>query len=548
MPALIIHGHFYQPPRENPWTGMVEEQPSAAPHHDWNERVHDECYRPNAFSSTKDPATEEERTVNNYANISFNVGPTLLSWLEQNHGDTYDQIIEADRESRSKHSGHGNAIAQAYGHAILPLCNDRDLRTQIRWGIADFRFRFGREPEALWLPETACNDRVMGALIEEGLRFVILAPHQAVRTRSGPGLPSGQPASGGGCDAVGEWHDVDEHSLDTSATYQYLHRDGSGRSIAVFFYDGPTSRAMAFENLLRSSTELVDRLMRTANDKPMINLATDGESYGHHFKFGDLCLAHALEYEAHARGFRVTNYGEYLDGHPPAFEIEINNELDGQGTSWSCSHGIGRWLRDCGCQTGGAPDWNQQWRAPLRQALDFLRDEDAGWFEATRGELFNDPWLTRDESIALILDPKHSREQFLFEHAGRWLTADEQWRALTYLEIQRMLLLMYTSCGWFFNDISGIETIQVLRYAGRAIDLMEQLGLPTVKDRFLKILEESKSNRPEMGSGADIFRQFVEPLKVRRAKETVGDGSGCPTPEAFDGVARQGVREADDRV
>jgi alpha-amylase/alpha-mannosidase (GH57 family) len=507
VPALIIHGHFYQPPRENPWTGVVEEQPSAAPYHDWNERIHAECYQPNAVTRFTDPTTGEKRIINNYANISFNVGPTLLSWLEQHHRDTYDRIVEADRESRARHSGHGNAIGQAYGHAILPLCNDRDLRTQTRWGIADFRFRFGNEPEALWLPETACNDRVMAALIEEGLRFVILAPHQAAKVR----------AIGAG----NKWRRVDENSIDVSATYLYLHRDGSGRSIAVFFYDGPTSRALAFENLLRSSTELVDRLLRVTSDKPMINLATDGESYGHHFKFGDLCLAHALKYEAPTRGFRVTNYGEYLDEHPPAFEIEINNGPDGQGTSWSCSHGVGRWAGDCGCQTGGAADWNQQWRTPLREAFDFLRDENVNNFEATRGKLFIDPWKARDESIALILAPQYSREQFLSEHAGRWLTAEEQWRALTYLEIQRMLLLMYTSCGWFFNDISGIETIQVLKYAGRAIDLTEQLGLPTGKDRFLAILAEAKSNRPEMGSGADIFRRSVEPLKPSSIREQI---------------------------
>jgi alpha-amylase/alpha-mannosidase (GH57 family) len=537
MPALIIHAHFYQPPRENPWTGVVEEQPSAAPYHDWNERVYAECYQPNAVTPFTDPSTGERRLINNYGNISFNIGPTLLSWLEQHHRDTYDRIIEADRESRSEHSGHGNAIAQAYGHAILPLCNDRDLRTQIRWGIADFRYRFGREPEALWLPETACNDRVLGALIEEGLRFVILAPHQAARIR-----------------AVGadkESSNVEENSINVSEPYLYLHRDGSGRSIAVFFYDGPTSRAIAFENLLRSSTEMVERLMLVTHDKPMINLATDGESYGHHFKFGDLCLAHTLEYEAPAHDFRVTNYGEYLGAHPPQFEVEINtghNGLGGQGTSWSCSHGVGRWLGDCGCQTGGEADWNQRWRTPLRKAFDFLRDENANHFEATRGRLFIDPWQARDESIALILAPRYSREQFLSAHAGRWLTTDERWKALTHLEIQRMLLLMYTSCGWFFNDISGIETIQVLKYAGRAIDLMDQLGLPTVKDHFIEILAEAKSNRPDMGSGADIFQRLVETLKLGREKETVGDRTGYSGREAFDDVATQPVREADGRV
>ena len=463
MPALIIHGHFYQPPRENPWTGVVEVEPSAAPFHDWNERIHSECYQPNGCTRITDPATGRERVVNNYTNISFNFGPTLLSWLKSNHSDTYTSIIDADQQSSRERNGHGNAIAQAYGHAILPLYNERDRQTQIRWGLADFRDRFGRDPEAMWLPETACNDDVMGALIDAGLRFVILAPHQAARVRT----PRGS-----------VWQDVNEHTIETSLSYRYAHRDGSGRSMAVFFYDGPTSRAIAFENLLRSSRELVDRFAQMARDRKLENIATDGETYGHHFKFGDVCLAHALEIEAPARGFQITNYGEYLDQHPPAFEIEINNGPNGEGTSWSCSHGVGRWIRDCGCHTGGEPGWNQRWRTPLRQALDFLRDENAEHFEATRGNLFVDPWQARDDSIELVLDQNHSREEFLHDHAGRWLSADEQWRALTYLELQRMLLLMYTSCGWFFNDISGIETIQILKYAARAIDLMDQLGLP----------------------------------------------------------------------
>jgi alpha-amylase/alpha-mannosidase (GH57 family) len=497
MPSLIIHGHFYQPPRENPWTGIVEHEPSAAPFHDWNERIHTECYQPNAFAHINDSSTGGERVVNNYAKISFNFGPTLLTWLERNHADTYARIIDADRESSLKHGSHGNAIAQAYGHAILPLCNERDLRTQIRWGIADFHHRFGRRPEAQWLPETACNDGVMNALIDEGLRFVILAPHQAGRVR-----------------AIGdtEWREVNEHSTDTSIPYRYYHRDGSDRSIAVFFYEGPTSRAIAFENLLKSSSGFVDRLGRMAQGN-LVNIATDGETYGHHFKFGDICLAYVLEIEAPGRGFHIFNYGEYLDQHPPAFEVEINNGPGGEGTSWSCPHGVGRWIRDCGCHTGGEPGWNQLWRAPLRQALDFLRDENTAHFETTRGTLFIDPWQARDESIALVLDQCLSREQFLFEHAGRWLSADEQGRALTHLELQRMLLLMYTSCGWFFNDISGIETIQVLKYAGRAIDLMEQLGLPLARARFLEILAEARSNRTELGTGADIFERFVEPLK-----------------------------------
>ena len=507
MPALIIHGHFYQPPRENPWTGIVEQEPSAAPFHDWNERIHAECYRANAFASINDPSKSEERIVNNYANVSFNFGPTLLNWLEQNHRDTYNRIVEADRESALQHRGHGNAIAQAYGHAILPLCNQNDLRTQIRWGLADFRYRFGREAESLWLPETACNDAVLAALIEEGLRFVILAPHQAARARttsdSGRRGLSSNPSA---------WHDINETTLVNSIPYRYFHRDHDDKSIDVFFYDGRTSRAIAFEKLLRSSRELVNALATSVNGQEMINVATDGETYGHHFKFGDLCLAYALELEAPARGFQIKNYGEYLDTHPPKSAVEIDNGSDGEGTSWSCPHGVGRWIRDCGCHTGGEAGWNQQWRKPLRRALDYLRDENLRHFEATRGTLFTDPWASRDESIALVLDPQHSREQFLFKQAGRRLSPDEQWRALTYLELQRMLLLTYTSCGWFFNDVSGIETIQILKYAVRAIDLMEQLDLPPVRERFLELLAEAKSNRVEMGTGADIYRRFVEPL------------------------------------
>src|SRR5882724_9558176 len=507
MPALIIHGHFYQPPRENPWTGIVEAEPSAAPFHDWNERINVECYRANAFAAINDPATGEGRLVNNYAHVSFNFGPTLFNWLEQNHPDTYKRILEADGESSLQHSGHGNAIAQAFGHAILPLCNVHDLRTQIRWGLADFSYRFGRDAEAMWLPETACNDAVMEALIDEGLRFVILAPQQAARIRVDL---SNHPSP---------WQTVSEATIDTSVPYRYFHRDEHDKSIDVFFYDGPTSRAIAFENLLRSSRELVDAFAGAVGGRDMINIATDGETYGHHFKFGDLCLAYAVESDAPARGFQITNYAEYLDAHPAKSEVEIYSGLDGEGTSWSCQHGVGRWIRDCGCHTGGEAGWNQRWRQPLRQALDYLRDENISYFEATRGTLFIDPWAARDDSIALVLDPQHSREQFLFAHAGRRASPDEQWRALAYLELQRMLLLMYTSCGWFFNDISGIETIQILKYAARAIDLMEQLDLPSARARFLEILAEARSNRTEMGTGADIYRKFVEPLKPKPAHE-----------------------------
>ena len=501
MTPLIIHGHFYQPPRENPWTGIIDPEPGALPFHDWNERIYAECYGPN--SAARIVVDSAEQVVNNYAHISFDFGPTLLSWLQQHHVETYSRIIAADSQSALRYGGHGNAIAQAYNHAILPLCNERDQNTQVRWGIADFRYRFDREPESMWLPETACNDDVLGVLIDEGMHFVILAPQQAQRVRSISVLP-------------GEWRTVSRDTIDTGVAYRYFHGDGSGRSIAVFFYDRKLAHDIAFEQALASSKVLVDSFVqRRAEAAGLINIATDGETYGHHHKFGDLCLAYALQVDAPARGFALTNYGEYLERFPPELEVEINNGERGEGSSWSCVHGVSRWIRDCGCHTGGEPGWNQAWRGPLRAALDFLRDDAAVYFEATRGELFTDPWLARDDSVSLVLDEFKSREEFLRLHAPRELTRQQQQRALGFLEVQRNALLMYTSCGWFFSDVSGIEPIQILKYAARALDLMNQLGLPSPRERFLEILAEAKSNRSELGNGADVFRRFVDPLQGR---------------------------------
>jgi alpha-amylase/alpha-mannosidase (GH57 family) len=457
MTALVIHGHFYQPPRENPWTGEVETEPSAAPFHDWNERIHAECYAPN---------------VDNYPLISFNFGPTLLSWLAEHHAATYQKILNADEVSAEARGGHGNAIAQAYGHAILPLCNERDRLTQVVWGLADFRFRFGRDAEALWLPETAANDEVLSLLIEQGMRYVILAPNQAKSS-----------------------------DIDTSKPYLFRHVDGSGRSLAVFFYNGPLARAIAFEGALSSSRVLVERFVSAARLGDLVNVATDGETYGHHFKFGDLGLAHALRFEAKAAGFWITNYAQYLDHHSPESVVEIDNGPDGEGSSWSCVHGVARWARDCGCHTGGEPGWNQKWRQPLRTAFEFLRDDAGAKFEDAAGELLRDPWAARNDYISVVLDP-HARESFLSRHS---VSSFNEPRVLNLLEMQRSALLMFTSCGWFFSDLAGIETIQVMRYAARVIDLMDQLDLDPPRQRFLEMMSEAKSNRPEKGNGAEIF-------------------------------------------
>jgi alpha-amylase/alpha-mannosidase (GH57 family) len=497
--ALVIHGHFYQPPRENPWTELIDREYGAEPFHDWNERICSECYRPNARARISDSYGRVERIVNNYASLSFNFGPTLLSWLERSSPDTYARIIEADRESVASRGGHGNAIAQGYNHSILPLCDERDRRTQIRWGLADFRLRFGREAESLWLPETACDDATLDALIEEGLRYVILSPFQAARVRA---LNSGEQ----------NWRDVSNGDVDTTAPYRHFHSDNDGRSLAVLFYDGQVARGVAFEGLLASSRALVGAFARAArNGAPLVHIATDGESYGHHFRFGDRCLAYALDTEAARQGFRVTNYGEFLDTHEPALEVELKK---GEGTAWSCAHGLGRWTRDCGCNAGAPEGWNQRWRAPLRAAFDVLREDLAPKFEEACGQLLRDPWEARDAYVELLTDRAASREEFLRRRAARALSADERVRALTLLEAERAAMTMYTSCGWFFNDISGIETVQTLRYAGRVVELMSELGLAPPVERFLETLSEARSNIAERGTGADIYLRAVEQSRV----------------------------------
>jgi alpha-amylase/alpha-mannosidase (GH57 family) len=508
--ALVIHGHFYQPPRENPWTDHIERQPSAHPFSNWNERINSECYRPNAFARIVDNYGRVERIVNNYSLINFNIGPTLLAWLERFHPATYARVLEADGASVRQRGGHGNAIAQGYHHAILPLCNERDRRTEIRWGLADFRQRFGREPESIWLPETACDDATLGALIDEGLKYVILSPFQAERVR-----PSG-----------GEtWLSVIDGQLDTTVPYRYLHRDGSGRSLAVFFYDGQLAKAIAFDGALASSHLLIERFERKAREGGngaggrVVNVATDGESYGHHFKFGDRCLAYGLEVEAAARGLRVTNYGEFLAENEPRFEVEIKAGAEGEGTAWSCAHGVGRWTRDCSCHAGAPEGWKQKWRAPLREALNYLRDEAARAYEEQGGEIFRDPWRARDDYVELLTDAKRARRaEFLARQAGRPVGEADERRALTLLELQRSSLLMFTSCGWFFNDISGIETVQVLSYAARALDIMAELRLPSAREGFLARLAGAQSNVRKHGNGADIFRELVETTRVAPAR------------------------------
>jgi len=495
---VCIHGHFYQPPRENAWLEQIEIQDSAYPYHDWNERIAAECYTPNAESRILDNEGYIASIVNNYSRMSFNIGPTLLSWMEYNSPGTYRQIIAADVESRERFGGHGSAIAQVYNHLIMPLATRRDKTTQIIWGLADFERRFGRAAEGMWLSETAADIETLETLAEHGVRFTILAPRQAARTRR-IGTTS--------------WTDATGEKIDP--TTAYLQALPSGRTIAIFFYDGPIAKAIAFEGILSSGDALAGRLMCAFHDgrdwPQLVHVAVDGETFGHHHRFGDMALAYALNHIESNGLARVTNYAEYLALHPPLHEVQII-----ENSSWSCEHGVERWRSACGCNTGGHDGWNQLWREPLRHSLDWLRDAVAPGFEELAGRLVCEPWKARDDYGSVILDRSPENVESFFErHALRRLDADERITLLKLMELQRHAMRMYTSCGWFFDEISRIETVQVLQYAGRVAQLARELFGDFDESRFLERLSEAKSNLPaEQGDGRRIYERFVKPAMV----------------------------------
>jgi alpha-amylase/alpha-mannosidase (GH57 family) len=494
---VCIHGHFYQPPRENPWLESVELQDSAAPFHDWNERITAECYGRNTAARIFDGEGRIEAIVNNYSKISFNFGPTLLTWMKDKMPWVHNAIVEADRQSQERFGGHGSAIAQNYNHMILPLANDRDKETQVLWGVRDFESRFGRKPEGMWLAETAADTPTLEALARHGIKFTILSPFQARAIRK-----------------IGDkdWQDANGGRLDP--TRPYLMKLPSGASITLFFYDAPVSQAVAFEKLLDSGEKFAHRIVGAflgARDRDqLVHIGTDGESYGHHHRWGEMALAYALKFIEEKKLAKLTNYGAYLEKHPPQWEALIH-----EGSAWSCSHGVGRWKENCGCNSGGRGDWHQNWRAPLRQALDWLRDEIAPVFTAKAKELLKDPWAARDDYIAVILNRSDENvEAFLQRHAARELSEDDKVAVLKLMELQRHAMLMYTSCGWFFDELSGIETVQVIQYAGRTIQLAKDVLGKDFEDGFLKLLEHAKSNIPENCDGRSIYNKFVKPAMI----------------------------------
>ncbi|HAU32458.1 MAG: Glycoside hydrolase, family 57 [Desulfotomaculum sp. 46_296] len=496
---ICIHGHFYQPPRENPWLENIELQDSSYPYHDWNERIAAECYETNAASRILNEDGWIKRIVNNYAKISFNFGPTLLSWMESNGPDIYKAIIEADHVSIHNHSGHGSALAQTYNHMIMPLANAKDKYTQVLWGIKDFETRFGRRPEGMWLPETAVDLNTLEILAEQGISFTVLAPYQAKRIRR--------------IGDDGYWEEIGTRGIDSTMPY-LINLPGTGRSISVFFYNGDISRAVAFEKLLFNGERFARRLLsafREEKDSPqIINIATDGETYGHHHRYGEMALAYALFYIESNKLARITSYGEYLEKYPPYFEVEINDN-----SSWSCAHGVERWRNNCGCNSGLHPGWSQSWRAPLRNALNWLRNTLSDQFENEARLYLKDPWAARNEYISIILDRSpDSLNSFLEIQAAKELNIEEQVTVIKLLEMQRHAMLMFTSCGWFFDEISGIETVQVLQYAGRVIQLARELFNIDLEPEFLEMLAKAKSNIKEYQDGAQIYEKFVKPSMV----------------------------------
>jgi alpha-amylase/alpha-mannosidase (GH57 family) len=498
-PYIVLHGHFYQPPREDPSLNRIQRQPSASPFHDWNERILAECYRPNAFARVLDDQGQVVRIVNNYEYLSFNFGPTLLSWLEQQDVEVYQRILAADRLSSERLNGHGNAIAQVYNHIILPLANERDKYTQIRWGIADFQHRFGRYPQGMWLAETAIDAATVTALVECGIGFVILAPSQAQRIR-----PLGQT----------EWVDVSQNQIDPRRPYRCFTPDRDGY-LDIFFFDGPISRDLGFGDMVYNSYHLAERIhsaLRPAKEAEflreaqMINCATDGETFGHHKRGVERTLAYAFCEEFPRRGWQVGNYSHFLSQYPPTWEVQLKPV-----TAWSCAHGVGRWSRDCGC--GGGGGWHQRWRQPLREALNWLRDQLAELYHTEAKAYLRDPWLARDRYIEVILDRERCAS-FLREHQSYRLTAEDRVEVLRLLEMQRYTQLMFTSCGWFFEELSRPEGVQILRYAARAIQLAAAVADVDLEEEFLYRLSKAPSNLDIYKHGDAIYRALVRPSLV----------------------------------
>ncbi len=491
---ICIHGHYYQPPRENAWLEAIEKQDSATPFHDWNERINFECYAPNTAARILESDHNIIKINNNYAQISFNFGPTLLSWLKKEDEDTHRAIIDADRQSARHFNGHGSAIAQVYNHIIMPLANERDKDTQIIWGIKEFESQFQRTPKGMWLAETAADTDTLEALVRHGIEYTILAPRQAQAFKR---------------ISDNEWTPLNDSGIDPRRPYRCFLP--SGKHIDLFFYDGNVAQDVAFKGLLNDGKAFAQRLLNIFDDddRPqLVHIATDGESYGHHHHHGEMALADCLNYIKQDSSANLINYAAYLEKFPPEYEVKIH-----ENSSWSCVHGVERWRSNCGCNTGGNAGWSQNWRGPLRALLNWLRDELVPIYEKEISQFLLDPWKARNNYIDVILDRDIDNiHRFIQHNAKRSLTENEVTTVLRLMEMQRNAQLMFTSCAWFFDEVSGLETNQVLQYALRAIDYAKQVADVDLHPAFLEKLKAVPSNVYD--NGAVSYEKEIIPTRL----------------------------------
>jgi len=511
---LTIHGHFYQPPRENPWTGVIDRQPSATPFNNWNERITSECYQPNAHAKVKVDKDKVARTVNNYENINFNFGPTLVNWFKKNSPGLLKKIIAADRKSVLKNGGHGNAIAQVYNHIIMPLAARVDQETQIIWGLRHFEHTFGRKSEGMWLSETAIGPLTIKLLIDNGVRYTILSPAQARKIRK-----------------IGSshWYDVSNNNINPRRPYRIYDVDKYGkrihsRHIDVFFYDGPLSVDLSFHDLLGNADNFGRRIIHAYDKKAkypqILNLASDGEAYGHHKKFGEMALAYLYDRVLKKLNITPLNYGYYLEMFPPKHEVKLKFGPINLGTSWSCSHGVGRWYRNCGCSTGGGKGWTQRWRTPLREALNILKEDLDYIYAKEASRYFDSPWEARNNYIDILCNNSNDAKKRFIESnckpSPHGYSEKDKRIIWSLMDMQLNSMLMFTSCGWFFSDISGIETIQIIAYAARAIEEATPYTSFRLEKNFLEILKQAESNISEFKNGAEIYIKYVKSLADRK--------------------------------
>lgn len=475
---VIIHGHFYQPPRESPWTGLISPEPTAAPFPNWNERILSECYTANAHAHMMEGTVVHVR--NNYESLSFNVGPTLASWMERHGKTAYRAIRRGDELSRERCGGHGNAIAQSYNHSILPLLSARDRELQIAWGIEDFVYRFRRRPEGIWMPECAADDDTLEAIAAAGLKFTIVAADQG--RFNGP-------------------------RADSRAAGPFIWR-GREHTLAIFRFDRPLSGEIAFGDLLNDGAKMADRLTETAlalEPGAALLVATDGETFGHHKKTGASELARALTLLERRGDIMLANLGEYLASHAPDGSFEMNGP-----TSWSCEHGVARWHSNCGC--GGNPGTTQEWREPLFDAMQFVKNHTDAMYQRFAPAMVEDAAGALNESVRIFLDPQPAvQEEFFVKRK----VANERFhdQLVRLFEMVRAGQAAMTSCAWFFDDFGGPEGRVALRWAARAIEIAAEFA-PTIEPEVLSRLRTIRSNRRDIGDAATLYLS----LKTREAR------------------------------